>query len=78
MNLITFYKDEALGWMGQMLSPVNQFILISNPFPLEFNDLKYQSPIGLKLLLSWCCWVADLGTKSFILLYYAEWHYSIL
>lgn len=52
MNLITFYKDEVLGWIGQMLSPVNQFILISNPFPLEFNDLKYQSPIGLKLLLS--------------------------
>ena len=77
MNLITVYKDEVLGWIGQMLSPVNQFILISNSFPLEFNDLKYQSSIGLKLLLS-LCWVADLGTKSFVLLYYAEWHYSIL
>ena len=71
MNLITVYKDEVLGWIGQMLSPVNQFILISNSFPLEFNDLKYQSSIGLKLLLS-LCWVADLGTKSFVLLYYTE------
>ena len=77
MNLITVYKDEVLGWIGQMLSPVNQFILISNSFPLEFYDLKYQSSIGLKLLLS-LCWVAYLGTKSFVLLYYTEWHYSIL
>lgn len=50
MNLITFYKDKVLGWIGQMFSPVNQFILISNPFPLEFNDLKCHSPIDLKPL----------------------------
>ena len=50
MNLIIFYKDKVLGWIGQMFSPVNQFILISNPFPLEFNDLKCHSPIDLKPL----------------------------